>query len=202
MIGQVGKRSAKQTAEALGQGPRTPGLRGTAAEARLPAAAPNVSEGPGTLDSNRRKARYGVAYLRSICSQAGVPMQENSPDEDVLAVDCDVKFAEGPVLVQLKCTSRLTLAGRRASVALRPEWCTKWSRQRVPVYLVLVIVPKDVGVWLAHQAVGTFHATAAYWVRVHGDEGASVHVPKKQRLTAETFAQWHQELLACFGQAS
>lgn len=167
----------------------------------LPASVAKVSEGAGRLDANRRKSRYGVAYLRSICSQAGMPMQENSPDEDVLAVDCDVKFAEAPVLVQLKCTSKLKLTGQTASVALKPDWCTKWAAQKVPVYLVLVVVPKNVGEWLTHQEGGTFHATAAYWVRVYGNEGASVKVPKDQRLSAETFEQWHRELRACFGEA-
>jgi hypothetical protein len=52
------------------------------------APAPTVSHSEATLDSNRRKARYGVAYVRSICSQAGMPMNEGSPDEDVFAVDC------------------------------------------------------------------------------------------------------------------
>lgn len=160
--------------------------------------ASKLSAAPGTLGPNGRKARYGVAYLRSICSQAGMPMQENSPDEDVLAVDCDVKFAEASVPVQLKCTSKKTLAGRTASVNLKPEWRAKWSAQKVPVYLVLVIVPRDVSDWLTHKDIGTFHATAAYWVRVHGTEGASVQVPKRQRLSSETFAQWHQELLSCF----
>jgi len=40
-----------------------------------------------TLTPDRRKARYGVAYVRSICAQAGVNLQEMSRDEDVLAVD-------------------------------------------------------------------------------------------------------------------
>lgn len=57
------------------------------------------------LSVSARKARYGVAYLRSVCAQAGVGLSETSADEDVLAIDCDVKFAEGVVGVQVKCTS-------------------------------------------------------------------------------------------------
>ena len=44
----------------------------------------------GRLDTSVRKALYGVAYLRSICSQAGITMQATEADSDVLAIDCNV----------------------------------------------------------------------------------------------------------------
>src|SRR2546423_1799545 len=68
-----------------------------------------------TLTPEGRKARYGVAYIRSICAQAGVNLQEMSPDEDVLVVDCDIKFPRGNVSAQIKCTGGLTIRGRSAS---------------------------------------------------------------------------------------
>ena len=43
------------------------------------------------------KARYGVAYLRSICSQAGVMMTETDPDEDAIAIDCTLNLGVGSV---------------------------------------------------------------------------------------------------------
>lgn len=164
----------------------------------IAAITPVLSEDMGSLDLNHRKARYGVSYLRAVCSQAGMPVSETAPDEDVLAVDCDVKFEQASVLVQVKCTSRLTVAGRSASVRLEPEWRAKWAKQKVPVYLLLVIVPKKPSEWLSHLDDKTMHATAAYWVRVNGSEGDSVNVPKSQRLTASTFETWHGQLLACF----
>lgn len=163
------------------------------------AAAPKLSAGPGTLDSNRRKARYGVSYLRSVCSQAGVGVMETGVDEDVLAIDCVLTFPEGQVVVQVKCTSGKTISGKRAAVSLKPEWCEKWAKQKGPVYLLLVIVPADVEVWLTHHPKGTAHASAAFWVRVHGDEGTSVTVPKAQRLTSATFDIWNAEMLAAYG---
>ncbi len=159
----------------------------------------NLSGGSGTLANTGRKARYGVAYLRSVCSQAGVPMSETSPDEDVLATDCTVSFAEAEVLVQVKCTSSSTLDGKSAVVRLKPEWCRKWALRRVPVYLVLVIVTKDVTTWMTHHATGTDHAAAAYWLRVDGVDAKNVHVPKSHRLSVDTFDQWHTDLLASFG---
>lgn len=108
------------------------------------AAMTDLSQGAGILDDSRRKARYGVAFLRAVCAQAGVPMQETSPDEDVFAVDCTADFAEGPVFVQVKCTSTLALAGASASVALEDKWKERWARRLNPVYLLLVLVPSDV----------------------------------------------------------
>jgi hypothetical protein len=74
-----------------------------------------VARGLAILDENRRKARFGVAYVRTICAQAGVAFNETSLDEDVLAIDADVKFREATVGLQIKCTSGLSLSGRSAS---------------------------------------------------------------------------------------
>jgi hypothetical protein len=158
-----------------------------------------VSEGPGRLDPNRRKSRYGVAYLRAVCSQAGVPMDETSPDEDIHAVDCRLNFPEMPVPVQVKCSSRHELGGRDPFVDVTAEWAQKWRQQVVPVRLVLVVVPEDCATWLRHDRDGTWHPTAAFWVAVTGDELGRVHLPTRQRLTAETIEEWHAEVLAQFG---
>ena len=159
-----------------------------------------LSEAAASLSPSGRKGRYGVAYLRSVCAQAGVGLNETSPDEDVSAVDCDVKFPEGGVAVQVKCTATRTLGGATAAVALEESWKTKWAQQLGPVYLVLVIVPRVFEDWLGHDETGTtLHGTAAYWVRVNGSEGVSVSVPKTQRLTGETLAIWRDDLLAAYG---
>lgn len=158
-----------------------------------------LSDSPGRMSASRRKARYGVAYLRCVCSQAGVPLSETEPDEDVYAIDCRLGFPEVAVPVQVKCTSRLSLRGRTASVQLDPSWSEKWRASCVPVYLVLVIVPKATEAWLRNDPDGTWHATAAYWVRVTGHESGRLSVPKKQRLSAETLREWHNEVRGEFG---
>lgn len=163
------------------------------------AAVAALSYPTGMLDENRRKARYGVAYLRSVCSQVGVPLSETEPDEDVYAIDCHVKFPELAVPVQVKCTSKLTVIGRGASVDSNPVWLAKWRQSRIPVYLVLVIVPKKCVDWLRHDKDGTWHATGAFWVRVTGHETGRITVPKRQRLTTDSFDEWRTEALAAFG---
>lgn len=155
---------------------------------------------PGcTLSANGRKARYGVSYVRNICAQAGLGLNETSPDEDVLATDCDVLFAEGNVRVQVKCTSGLALGGWTKSWSLKPTWLRKWEHSQLPVYFVLVVVPKNEPSWLEHLADGTMHRTAAFWQRVRAEQlDGSISIPKGQRLTAETLNSWHSDLLAVF----
>ena len=69
----------------------------------------------GFLHLDRRKARYGVSYIRNLCAQAGLRFGETEQDEDVLAVDCEIKYREANVGVQVKCTSSLKIVGRSAS---------------------------------------------------------------------------------------
>jgi hypothetical protein len=109
------------------------------------------------------KARYGLAYLRSICSQAGVGFTETSPDEDVYAVDADVKFPEGTVSIQVKCTGGFRIGGKSASWKIEPEWRDKWNRSKIPVYFVLVMLDPDSRPdWVTHtrreQAISPPHS--------------------------------------------
>ncbi|WP_442860703.1 DUF4365 domain-containing protein [Arthrobacter sp. zg-Y750] len=147
-----------------------------------------------------QKARYGVSYVRALCAHAGLAFTETSPDEDVLAVDGELKFAEASVGLQVKCTSQLQLSGRTASWRTDPGWIRQWERSKLPVYFVLVIVPPDKELWLSHSALGTqMQKTAAYWLRVDNQPFTqSLSIPKSQRLTVETFAEWHNDVLAAF----
>ena len=152
-----------------------------------------------TLTPNGQKARYGVSYVRNICAQAGFGLTETSPDEDVLATDCDVVFEEGHVRVQVKCTSTLKIGGRRASWPLKEYWIRKWAKSKLPVYFVLVIVPSEHGQWLHHRPSGTLHRTAAFWARIRPDDlSTKIAIPKEQRLSAETLVTWHSDLLEAF----
>lgn len=153
------------------------------------------------LEDKGRKARYGISYVRNICSQAGVPFEETEPDSDVLAVDCLAEFPESPVRIQVKCTSGKRLHGKSASWKLDEGWVRKWEASKIPVYFVLVIVPPKWDQWLTHDPKGTLHATGAFWRRVDFGTpvGGQLKVDKRNRLTKDTLAVWHADLLAVFG---
>lgn len=154
-----------------------------------------------TLTPNGSKARFGVAYVRSICSHAGVGFNETPPDEDVQAIDGSIQFDVGPAYIQVKCTGRFQInGGTSATWPAEDRWWAKWKKLRVPVYFVLVIVdPADQIQWLEHRNNGTFQGAAAFWIRVDQMPiTTSIKVPKTQRLTSETLAQWETEVNACF----
>jgi hypothetical protein len=155
-----------------------------------------------TLGTNGAKARFGAAYLRAICSHAGVGFTETTIDEDVLAIDGKIEFAVGDARVQVKCTGQFRIhGGETASWPAEAAWWAKWHKSRVPVYFVIVMVdPDDQRRWLEHLGNGTLCRTAAFWVRVDQMiESRSVTVPKSQRLTADTLAEWAADVDASFG---
>ena len=125
-------------------------------------------------------------------------MTDTPADEDVLAVDASVNFAEGDVRIQIKCTSGWTIDGGSLTFPLEESWVKKWDRCKGPVYLVVVIVGDEPDDWLRHEHNGTFHEAAAFWVRIPKKPGTSIQVPKGQRLTKETLAAWNKDLLAMY----
>jgi hypothetical protein len=155
----------------------------------------------GTLSPKGSKARFGAAYLRAVCSHAGVGFTETTIDEDVLAIDGTVDFAVSPARVQIKCTGQFRISGGpTASWQAEENWWGKWHQSKIPVYFVLVVVdPDDQRTWLQHQDDGTLNRAAAFWVRVDRlPDRSRIAVPKSQRFTAETLETWAAEVGACF----
>lgn len=144
---------------------------------------------------NGRKARYALAYFRSICAQAGVTIAETEPDEDIMAIDVDVRFPRLTSRVQIKCTSKFKLTGKTVTMDLEPSWVASWSESFAPVYFVVVIVPAVIPDWIAHPLSSTSHKTAAYWARfdptIHKDK---ITVQKSNRFTLDTLHQWKSDV--------
>jgi len=155
-----------------------------------------------TLTANGAKARFGIAYLRAVCSQAGVGFDETSIDEDVLAIDGKIEFEAAAARVQVKCTGQFRIdGGDTATWPAESGWWAKWHKSKIPVYFVILIVDPDEQVrWLDHRQDGTMHHAAAFWVRVDQmSVGSGITVPKGQRLTADTLREWAADVDACFG---
>lgn len=149
---------------------------------------------------NGRKARYALAYFRSICAQAGVSIAETEPDEDIMAIDVDVRFPRLTSRVQIKCTSKFKMTGKSITMDLEPKWVTSWSGSFAPVYFVVVVVPAVVPDWITHPATSTSHKTGAYWVRfdpdVHKDK---ITVLKSNRFTLDSLHEWKSDVDAKLG---
>ncbi|MFD6731028.1 DUF4365 domain-containing protein [Micromonospora aurantiaca] len=150
-----------------------------------------------TLAANGCKARFGVAYLRAVFSQAGVGFTETSIDEDVLAIDGMVEFEVSVARIQVKCTGKFRInSGETATWPAEQHWWDRWHKSKIPVYFVLVVVdPDHQPGWLDHRPDGTLHRAAAFWVRVDKmSQAAGIKVPKSQRLTADTLRSWAAEV--------
>lgn len=148
-----------------------------------------------TFTDNGRKARYGIAYLKTICAQAGVTFVETPADEDVMAIDAEIRFPRLTSRVQVKCTSKYKLAGRSLTMALEPTWVHAWEESECPVYFVVVVVPQSIPEWIEHAATSTKHRAAAYWVRFdNAVHTKSISVPKSQRFTIATLHEWKADV--------
>lgn len=163
---------------------------------------------------DRRKAWWGVTYVRAICAQAGFLFAETPAEGDVHSFDGQIMIRAGlGVSVQVKCTGRPL--SRQRSYEIKPAWRANWSQLDLPGYFVVVVVPAlptDVSVppavpgWMAHtRGKGeaghggqwtTSLASAAFWSRIDPLETSQtkITVTAGQRLTAETLELWATHL--------
>ncbi|MCC5953434.1 MAG: DUF4365 domain-containing protein [Acidimicrobiia bacterium] len=147
----------------------------------------------GDLLPNQRKARFGVAYVRALCAQAGYRLTEVSADEDQAAYDCNVGFPGVEVRVQVKCTSSaFTVRKCTLGWTVTPHWRQAWSASHYPVYFVVVkLWDDDCEGWVRHHRESTRHTATAYWTRIDPTAVPDrVEVRRSSTFTIETFAEW------------
>lgn len=146
---------------------------------------------------NVRRARYGAAYVRALCAQAGAGFTETSIDEDVMAVDGIVDFIRMPVRVQIKCTSQFVVSGIKLTLPLEPGWVARWAGSTTPVFVVVVKVPTLVPEWLTFDTSFTRHNTVAYGRRfMAAADSTSMLFDAAHRLTSESIYDWRDTAYA------
>lgn len=158
------------------------------------------SQPTGDIASSDRTGRIGMMYVMSLVAQAGIRQGETAPGEDHGAVDMTVHLTSAPVTVQVKTG---THAPRNKdgtySVSVTADWCAKWAKQKVPVYLVLVVLSKkDFAAGVTHGSRSTTWHAHAYWVRVNDAKPGTVRVPVHNRLHIDTFRVWDEEVEQVF----
>lgn len=146
------------------------------------------------LGDKNSKSRYSLSYLYSICAQSGHTATETRQDEDVHSIDASVRLRGTDVYVQLKCTSSPETNGQGYRVDFEDGWIAKWRESKLPVYIVLVVVPQVHDEWIDHPSdTDTLHRSAAFWGRFDPNSIAkSITVSK--RLTASTMKQWQEDV--------
>lgn len=161
---------------------------------------PNAfATGPGDIGPSDRTGRIGAMYVRGLLAQAGIRNEETSPGEDYGAVDVTVHLTHATVTAQVKTGIKKRNQDGTYSVSVTPEWCAKWAKQRVPVYLVFVALSKrhycDL---VTHGSYTTQWAAHAYWLQVNDALPGTVRVPVQNRLTLDTFVRWDDDILRAF----
>lgn len=140
---------------------------------------------------NGRRARYGAAFLRTLCAHAGASFSETSVDEDIMAIDGTVDFARMPIRVQIKCTSKFSVRGTKFTLPLEPTWVKKWAASQTPVFVVVVKVPGDISRWLDYDPSFTRHNTVAFGRRFDAmNDGRSMTFSSADRITGESIYEW------------
>jgi hypothetical protein len=148
-----------------------------------------------------------VHYVRLLSGHAGYGFNEWSPGEDVLAVDCSVEFPVIGARVQVKSTRDHAIDGNGENISMKVtrKWLDKWQHSAAPVYFVVVVVPQLPTDWIDHSESSTIlKGTCAYWCQIdvtqfNDNANQQLHVPRAQRLTAETFGEWDLAAIQAFG---
>lgn len=165
-----------------------------------------VERQPGRFPQTSRQERYGLTYLSDVCAEAGVGLSETRAGEDHFAIDAYVVLRNGPVPVQVKCTTRqfTQTEPRHMTWQIEQAWWDKWAENMLPVFVLLVQVPNDDRGWIDYdQDDATLHRTSAYWVHVQAAPGpapASITLPRAQRFTAASLTEWTRIYRGGFGQ--
>lgn len=154
-------------------------------------------------DLNARKGRYGAAYVSDVCAHFGVPVSENKPDEDWNAIDMSIAFECSDIRIQVKCTaSSFTARDPHLLIPVEDAWVEKWSRNKLPAYMIAVHVPDDPSTWVDYDSDDlTSHFTAAYWARIDQlvpGQCRSVQLPRANRFTPQTLREWNAYLDGSF----
>lgn len=140
---------------------------------------------------NGRRARYGAAYVRTLCAHAGAAFTETNVDEDIMAIDGAVDFARMPIRVQIKCTSKFSVPGGKFTLPLETGWVKKWTASDTPVFVVVVKVPSDIPGWLDYDIAFTRHNTVAFGRRFDvAMDVTSMVFTRSDRLTGESIYEW------------
>ncbi|WP_374228006.1 DUF4365 domain-containing protein [Rhodococcus qingshengii] len=140
----------------------------------------------GDLEVSSRKSRYSLAFISSLCAQAGLRVSETRQDEDVHAIDMSVEYPESSVRLQLKCSSSMQMTRKFETISCDQYRIDRWRDNAGPVFIVLVVVPDNHYDWIADEDRSTLHRTHAYWAQYDPNSTRkSVRVYQENRVTLD-----------------
>jgi hypothetical protein len=157
---------------------------------------------PAPLNSIRAQSRYGVAFVRTLCAQAGFGFTETSLDEDTLAVDCTLEAPAQGIRVQVRSTTQaFTKKDRSLAFGVADHWRAAWEQNANDLYFVVVRLSSPAqDDWISHPLGHTHHDAIGYWARIQPTAiPPTVRVYEAARLTHFTLASWEHDVLKKLG---
>jgi hypothetical protein len=156
------------------------------------------------MDRQKQKEEFQYAYVCALAAHAGLNRGDFRVDDDSIDITFQAKGDFGPgrrrspmIQVQLKCSSQDLVKDDviRFPLKIKNYNDLRGDEVVVPRYLAVLLVPDDVGQWIANNGDHIALFKSCHWLslRNHGptenEASITVDVPLAQRLTSETLWQ-------------
>lgn len=145
------------------------------------------------METSQRKQEFSKAYVRAVAATAGYAAQTPEVDDDSVDLTLAVRGGGGTVRspkldLQLKCTSRHLVSDGTVNYPLEIKNYEELRPTdfQVPRVLVVVVVPDDIGQWIAHSEEQLLLRHCGYWYSLRGlpptqnVSSVTVNIPRAQ----------------------
>lgn len=149
------------------------------------------------MELDQQKEQFSLAYVQAVAAVAGFAWSKPSVDDDSVDLTLHQRGGGGTIRsprldLQLKCKAAATPSETAFShsIKLKNYDDLRDPSVQVPRILVLVLVPDELGDWLAHSEAEMALRRCAYWVSLRGlpesgnDTGQTVTMLKTQHFHA------------------
>jgi hypothetical protein len=124
------------------------------------------------LPLNERKRAFSMAYLRAVSAVVGYSV--SVPESDYDSVDLIVRSRQGKRMgleFQVKCSARDDLRGDAFPFSLsKKNYDDLRADSILPRYLLVVLVPDDIGFWLRQNERLMLYRRCGYWTSLRSLE--------------------------------
>ena len=155
------------------------------------------------MDPQKQKEQFNYAYMCALGAHAGLNRVDAAVDDDSIDVSFKSNGYHGQpvrspqIEFQLKCTAQDLIDGGVIKFPLsRKNYDDlRGADFASPRYLAVLLVPAEVGEWVAHTDHHIHLFKNCYWISLRDAEPTeneaqiTIAIPLAQRLTSETLRQ-------------
>jgi len=147
------------------------------------------------MTENQQKEQFSIAYVSALAAAAGINHYSLKVDDDSIDIGFASHLGKRPrIEVQLKCSAVCEEYEQEYRFPLKVKnYDDLRCESVIPRFLVLVVVPTDIGDWISFSTEQLTLRKAAFWISL-ADMGETentstvqVSIPKSNLLTPATF---------------